>query len=114
MTGRGDRPDEVMAQIAAEVTDALTPFFEGVMAAASSVYDQLGGAEGIAAMRAEIDAWEAAHPDVRYGQPCRCICHPHHAGAICTGDAETIDVVIAWGEPMALYVCTPCAEARHP
>jgi hypothetical protein len=101
----------------AEVHDLLAGWFRGVFdtiaAAAQEVFDALGGPEGIAAIVAAKDAWEADHPGIRWGQQCHCICGPAHPDRrdACTGDADTLIRRVYAGEPYDLPVCSGCSTA---
>jgi hypothetical protein len=86
---------------------------EAAWQAVREVYDGLGGAEGIAAIVAAKDAWEADHPGIRWGQQCHCICGPAHPDRrdACTGDADTLIRRVYAGEPYDLPVCSGCSTA---
>lgn len=100
-------PDELLAR---EVSDALRPVFEDLSQAASAMYEVLGGAEGIAAIVAAKERWEAEHPGLSYGQMCHCLC-PRWAPHKCDVHADTVVPMILQDEPVPVPMCRPCARS---
>jgi hypothetical protein len=110
--------EEVPEELRREVDEAAAPVLADAARAIRAVWHMLGGAEGIAALEAAIDArdaaravWEAEHPGIRFGQQCHCFCRARgHGPGLCLGDAVTFEVRYLHGQPVQVFLCQPCAD----
>lgn len=110
---------EALEQLSRHLADALRPVFEEWRRLVQHLYDALGGAEGIAALKAELERaqlertrWETQHPGLRYGEPCHCLCRARgHDGRLCAVEpVVTFEVRVYDGRPVRVPLCEPCAE----
>lgn len=81
-----------------EVDEAARPVIADVCRMIDALHTALGGPEGLAmieamieardAARAAWEAWEAAHPGLRYGDLCNCNCRVRgHGSGWCVSGA---------------------------